>query len=79
MYLLFIIIGTFVLSFYGFGIKESLFEVISAQGNVGVSIGIIQPDMPLVSKIMLIINMWVGRLEIIPILGLIGMLLQRKK
>ena len=79
MYLLFIIIGTFVLSFYGFGIKESLFEVISAQGNVGVSIGIIQPAMPLVSKIMLIINMWVGRLEIIPILGLIGMLLQRKK
>jgi trk system potassium uptake protein len=79
MYLLFIILGTIVLGFYGYGIKESLFEVLSAQGNVGVSVGIVQPVMPLVTKIMLIINMWVGRLEIIPILGLLSMLLQKRK
>ena len=52
--------------------KESLgdviFEVCSAQGNVGLSVGITSPTMPVFAKIMLILNMWIGRLEIIPII-----------
>ena len=46
------------------------FEVCSAQGNVGLSTGITNIDMPSLSKIMLIFNMWIGRLEIIPIIVL---------
>ena len=48
-----------------------IFEVCSAQGNVGLSTGITSMAMPDSGKIMLIINMWIGRLEIIPIIVLI--------
>jgi len=54
-----------------------IFDVMSAQSNVGLSSGITGPDMPDTAKAMLILNMWVGRLEIIPIAVLIGSVLQR--
>lgn len=52
-------------------LSNSIFEVCSAQGNVGLSTGITSIDMAPVGKIMLIFNMWIGRLEIIPIIVLI--------
>ncbi|MFC7071632.1 TrkH family potassium uptake protein [Halovenus rubra] len=54
-----------------------LFEVMSAQSNVGLDSGITGPTMPNLSKIMLVVNMWVGRLEIIPIAVLLSSLFQR--
>ncbi|MFB6109425.1 MAG: TrkH family potassium uptake protein [Halodesulfurarchaeum sp.] len=46
-----------------------ILEVASAQGNVGLTSGITGPDaLPLIGKVLLIFNMWIGRLEIIPIL-----------
>ncbi len=48
-----------------------IFEVCSAQGNVGLSTGITSIDMQSSAKIILIFNMWIGRLEIIPIIVLI--------
>jgi len=46
-----------------------LFEVASAQGNVGLSTGITGPEsLPATGKIAFIMNMWIGRLEIVPIL-----------
>ena len=48
-----------------------IFEVCSAQGNVGLSTGITSIGMSSIAKIMLIFNMWIGRLEIIPIIVLI--------
>jgi len=55
-------------------------EVSSAQGNVGLSTGItsrlnsVQYNMPAIDvaigKVMLIFNMWIGRLEIIPVIVL---------
>jgi len=50
---------------------NTIFEVCSAQGNVGLTTGITNIDMNPIAKIMLIINMWIGRLEIIPIIVLI--------
>jgi trk system potassium uptake protein TrkH len=47
------------------------FEVCSAQGNVGLTTGITHIEMSSISKIILIFNMWIGRLEIIPIIVLI--------
>lgn len=50
---------------------NSIFEVCSAQGNVGLTTGITSIGMTPVAKSMLIINMWIGRLEIIPIIVLV--------
>lgn len=44
-----------------------IFDVMSAQSNVGLDSGITGPTMPAAAKVMLILNMWVGRLEIIPV------------
>ena len=52
----------------GFGYADALFEVASAQGNVGLSTGITGPGMSPLAEGMFVLNMWVGRLEIIPIL-----------
>lgn len=78
IYFIFILIGTFVLVAYNNPLQESFFEVISAQSNVGLSSGVTTSDLPAIPKVMLIINMWIGRLEIIPFLGLLGLLFQKK-
>jgi trk system potassium uptake protein TrkH len=53
-----------------FDLADALFEVASAQGNVGLSVGITGPDMNPLAEAMFLLNMWVGRLEIIPVLVL---------
>ena len=52
----------------GFEYADALFEVASAQGNVGLSTGITGPSMNPLAEAMFLLNMWVGRLEIIPVL-----------
>lgn len=54
-----------------------IFDVMSAQSNVGLDSGITGPELPATGKAMLIVNMWVGRLEIIPIAVLLGAAFQR--
>jgi trk system potassium uptake protein len=49
-------------------LSDVIFEVASAQGNVGLSAGITGPTMSTLAKLTLCFNMWIGRLEIIPIL-----------
>ncbi|PKL71358.1 MAG: potassium transporter, partial [Methanobacteriales archaeon HGW-Methanobacteriales-2] len=70
-YLIFIFISWLVMVSYGFGAIDSLFEVASAQGNVGLSMGIVSANMPDVPQIFMIFNMWIGRIEIIPALVLL--------
>jgi len=54
-----------------------IFDVMSAQSNVGLDSGITGPTLPDAAKAMLIVNMWVGRLEIIPVAVLLGTVFQR--
>ncbi|GAB7012827.1 TrkH family potassium uptake protein [Halolamina salina] len=54
-----------------------VFDVMSAQSNVGLDSGITGPGMPDTAKAMLIVNMWVGRLEIIPVAVLLGTIFRR--
>jgi trk system potassium uptake protein len=79
MWIIFIIIGTLVITAYGYPVIDALFEVSSAQSNSGLSTGITTSGMPIGIEIMLIINMFVGRLEIIPILASIGLLLNLRR
>jgi len=71
----FLSVGTFVflavLPAETYTLENVLFEVASAQGNVGLSAGITGPGMPAAAKVMFLFNMWIGRLEIIPVLVLL--------
>ncbi|MGB3613125.1 MAG: TrkH family potassium uptake protein [Elainellaceae cyanobacterium] len=51
-----------------------LFESASALGTTGLSAGVVDATSSWVSKLTLIIMMWAGRLEIIPVLVLLGWL-----
>lgn len=79
LWIIFLFAGTIVLSLHGYDLGNSLFEVASAQSNAGLSTGIAQPGMPISIEIMLIINMFVGRLEIIPLIASIGLLMSLRK
>lgn len=74
MILLFVGIIVLLLTTSG-SLDNVIFEVCSAQGNVGLSTGITSAGMDPVAKIMLIINMLIGRLEIIPIIVLLRSIL----
>ncbi len=54
-----------------FKIHEVVFEEVSAMSNVGLGLGYLTAGSPLPSKWIFILLMWVGRLEIIPVLILI--------
>jgi len=76
-YLTILVLGAMFFMCIGFTVADSLFEVASAEGNVGLSVGITNPAMHIVGKFVLIVEMWVGRLEIIPVLVLIFSPLRR--
>jgi trk system potassium uptake protein TrkH len=60
-----------------FTLENAIFEVASAQGNVGLDSGITGPGMPWPAKVVFLFNMWIGRLEIIPVLVLLRGLFKR--
>ncbi|WP_424356530.1 TrkH family potassium uptake protein [Methanocella sp. MCL-LM] len=45
-----------------------IFEVSSAMGNVGITCGLVNPGLSALGKIVFIFDMWIGRLEIIPVM-----------
>jgi len=80
LWIIFLIIGVAVILWAlssEYPVEYVIFDVMSAQSNVGLDAGITGPDMPDVTKWMLIFNMWIGRLEIIPVAVLIGAVFRR--
>ncbi|MCM8771511.1 MAG: TrkH family potassium uptake protein [Candidatus Omnitrophica bacterium] len=67
MYIITYLLGGIIGSFLGYPFLYSLFESTSACANVGLSVGITNPSMPNILKIVYIIEMWIGRLEFISI------------
>ena len=79
-YLILLVLSLFVLLAVlpsEFTLANAIFEVATAQGTVGLSSGITGPDMPVIAEILFIIQMWMGRLEIVPVLVLISSVLRR--
>jgi trk system potassium uptake protein TrkH len=56
----------------GYDPLDSLFEVVSATGTVGLSTGIAGPDLDPILKLVLCMDMLLGRLEVFPMLVLIA-------
>jgi trk system potassium uptake protein TrkH len=53
-----------------YSISDIVFVVVSAFSTCGMNAGYVSPDMPIISKWILIGVMWVGRLEVIPVMML---------
>lgn len=51
-----------------------VFEAVSAQSTVGLSTGITDPTMPWMIELLYIVQMWVGRLEVFPVIILVASL-----
>jgi trk system potassium uptake protein TrkH len=59
---------------YGYGLQEALFESVSASAAVGLSTGVTSPSMPVLLKLVMILQMWIGRLEFVAAFALAGFL-----
>ena len=68
LYLMFIMFTWALFCLYGYDPFRSLFEAISLQGNNGLDLGIINPSLNPILKIVSMFDMWTGRLEIYPVL-----------
>ncbi len=74
LYLVIAFCGMLITYFFmdkGYSLSDALFESVSAQSTVGLSTGITDPSMSPIIEITYILQMWAGRLEIIPILVLV--------
>src|SRR5512136_732997 len=70
VYVLAIFIATILtlhLYITSFRLEEVVFELVSALSNAGLSVGVISPVSPVVIKWLFIFLMWIGRLEIVPV------------
>jgi trk system potassium uptake protein TrkH len=68
-------VGAIAAMAYGYSPLFALFESVSATANVGLSVGITTPDMPVVLKVIYILQMWMGRLEFLSIFVSLGFIL----
>ena len=71
IYVLTIFLATIVtlhLYITSFRLDEVVFEIVSALSNSGLTVGFINPSSPVTIKAIFIVLMWLGRLEIVPVL-----------
>lgn len=57
---------------------DAFFEASSAAGAVGLSVGIASPEAPFIVKLVLMVLMYLGRLEYIPLFVVLGLLIYRR-
>jgi trk system potassium uptake protein len=70
VYVMTIIIATILtlhLYITSFRLEEVMFELVSALSNVGLTVGFITPASPVAIKWLFTLLMWLGRLEIVPV------------
>jgi trk system potassium uptake protein TrkH len=60
-------------------VTEALFEGVSVGANIGISIGVVTPEMPRLLQAVYIVQMILGRLEFVAVLVLVGYLLSFRR
>lgn len=60
-----------------YDLADVIFESVSLQSNIGLTVGIVSPTLPDAAKGVVLVMMWAGRLEILPALLLLRGLLPR--
>ncbi len=75
-YLVVYIASVIIVLIYYNDVNQVIFEVASALSNVGLSSGLLTPSSPALVKIVFIIDFWMGRLEIWPVLLLVVISIQ---
>lgn len=48
--------------------EDAVFEATSAANTVGLSVGVVRPELADWAKMVLVVNMWAGRVEVLPVL-----------
>jgi trk system potassium uptake protein TrkH len=66
-----VIVSWSIFLVYGYVPIDALFEVVSATATVGLSTGVTHSDMPGLLKLVLCVDMLLGRLEIVAFLVLL--------
>jgi trk system potassium uptake protein len=72
LYVALYLLGTGVAIAYGAPLQSALFESVSAAANVGLSVGLTDPTMPMALKLVYMLEMWAGRLEFVAVFALFG-------
>ena len=75
-YLFVYIASVIIILFYYQNVGQVMFEVASAVGNVGLASGLMTATSPSITKIVFIIDLWIGRLEIWPILLFLALIIR---
>ena len=75
IYLLLLCLSAFILILCGYSLLHAFFQVASALGNVGLSTA---DSFGIIPKVVMIFDMWIGRLEIWSVLVLISILFSKK-
>ena len=63
----------------GVDVTEALFEGVSVGSNIGISIGVVSPDMSPALQAVYVLQMLLGRLEFVAVLVLVGYLLSFRR
>jgi len=71
LYLTSVAVGTLILVAYGYEPFAALSVIASAQGNVGPAYASLY-ELPELAKVLLIFHMWLGRLELTPVMALLN-------
>ncbi len=70
LYIIALVLSTLAFMIAGYGLSNSLFSVASAIGTVGLAPSIVSHSLPWWSKLLLSIDMFLGRLEILPVIAI---------
>jgi trk system potassium uptake protein TrkH len=72
LYVALYLLGAGIGMAYGIPLQEALFESVSASANVGLSVGVTDPSMPILLELVYMLQMWAGRLEFVAVFSMLG-------